>query len=257
VEDGFAETEYRIVLGNTDNDAAKERRSLTGMLELQVDGLLLAMARRRDPLIEELRNGPTPFVLVNRTIDRGGVSAVIPDDQAGMSLAVEHLYDLGHRAIGHVAGPSNTSTGARRAAGFSAAAALLRLPRGPVVRAEAFGEAAGLGAGRAILSRTPAPTAIVAANDLIALGVIEAAEQSGLRCPEDLSVIGFNDMPFADKFSPPLTTVRISEYQIGLRAAELLRMRIEHPDQPPETVLIAPELVVRGSTAAPRTDSSV
>ena len=105
VEDGFAETEYRLVLGNTDNDAEKERRSLTGMLELQVDGLLLAMARRRDPLVEELREGSTPFVLVNRTIDRGGVSAVIPDDQAGMTLAVEHLADLGHQSIAHLGGP--------------------------------------------------------------------------------------------------------------------------------------------------------
>jgi LacI family transcriptional regulator len=249
VEDGFAETEYRLLLGNTDNDAEKERRALKGMLELQVDGLLLAMARRRDPLIVELSGGAVPFVLVNRTIDRGGVSAVIPDDQAGMTLAVEHLHDLGHRAIAHVGGPADTSTGARRAAGFVAAAAMVGVRRGPVVRAEAFGEAAGLQAARALLTRTPRPTAVVAANDLIALGVIEAGEELGLRCPEDLSVIGFNDMPFADKFTPPLTTVRIPEYQIGLRAAELLQSRIESPDRQPETVLITPDLVVRGSTA--------
>ena len=125
------------------------------MLELQVDGLLLAMARRRDPLIEELSEGARPFVLVNRTIDRGGVSAVIPDDQAGMTLAVEHLHELGHRAIAHVGGPADTSTGARRAAGFVAAAALLGVRRGPVVRAEAFGEAAGLRAARSLLAKDP------------------------------------------------------------------------------------------------------
>jgi LacI family transcriptional regulator len=252
VEDGFAETEYRLVLGNTDNDVEKERRYLTGMLELQVDGLLLAMARRRDPLVEELRGGVIPFVLVNRTIDRGGVSAVIPDDQAGMSLAVEHLHELGHRSIAHVAGPSNTSTGARRAAGFGAAMALLGLRRGVVAQAASFGEAAGRKAAGSILGRTPLPTAVVAANDLIALGVIEAGEEMGLRCPEDFSVVGFNDMPFADRFRPPLTTVRIPEYEIGVRAAELLRSRIETPDRKPETVLIDPELVVRGSTAPPR-----
>src|SRR5207244_852525 len=113
-EDALAEGGYTLVLANTDNDETKERRHLTGMLELQVDGLLLAMARRRDPLVEELRSGPTPLVLVNRTIDRGGVSAVIPDDQAGMTLAVEHLVDLGHRSIAHLGRPSDTSTGARR-----------------------------------------------------------------------------------------------------------------------------------------------
>src|SRR5437588_5176928 len=128
-EDALAEDGFTLVLANTDNDEAKERRHLSGMLERQVDGLLLAMARRRDPLVEELRGGSTPVVLVNRTIDRGGVSAVIPDDHAGMTLAVEHLYQLGHRRIAHVAGPADTSTGARRAAGFAAAARQLGLRR--------------------------------------------------------------------------------------------------------------------------------
>jgi LacI family transcriptional regulator len=251
-EDCLADGGYTLVLANTDNDEAKERRLLAGMLELQVDGLLLAMARRRDPLVEELRMGPTPLVLVNRTIDRGGVSAVIPDDQAGMTLAVEHLHQLGHRRVGHVAGPLDTSTGARRAAGFAAAATALHLPKPRVTRATAFAEGAGRDAAAAFFAegghRT---TGIVAANDLIALGTIEAAEDAGLRCPEDVSVVGFNDMPFVDRFRPPLTTVRIPEYEIGRRAAALLLSRIQHPEQRPETILIAAELVVRGSTAPP------
>ena len=248
-EDTLAERGFTLVLANTDNDEAKERRHLAGMLELQVDGLLLAMARRRDPLVEELRNGPTPVVLVNRTIDRGGVSAVIPDDHAGMTLAVEHLYDLGHRRIGHVAGPSNTSTGARRAAGFAAAMAALGLSDSLVSQASAFGEAAGREAAQLLFARTLRPTAIVAANDLIALGAIEAGEEAGLRCPDDFSVVGFNDMPFVDRFRPALTTVRIPEYEIGRRSARLLLGRIEQPEQKPETIMIAPELVVRESTA--------
>jgi LacI family transcriptional regulator len=248
-EDALAQAGYTLILANTDNDDAKERRHLAGMLELQVDGLLLAMARRRDPLVEELRGGPTPVVLVNRTIDRGGVSAVIPDDQAGMTIAVEHLYELGHRRIGHVAGPSDTSTGARRAAGFAAAMASLGLSGGVLGHASAFGEAAGREAARPLFARRPPPTAIVAANDLIALGVIEAGEEAGLRCPRDFSVIGFNDMPFVDRFRPPLTTIRIPEYEIGRRAAGLLQGRIEQPDQKPETILIGPELVVRESVA--------
>src|SRR5207253_7715885 len=114
-EDALADDGYTLVLANTDNDQNKEHRHLTHMLERQVDGLLLAMARRRDPLVEELLDRSTPVVLVNRTIDRGGVPAVIPDDQAGMTLAVEHLHQLGHRLMAHIAGPSDTSTGARRA----------------------------------------------------------------------------------------------------------------------------------------------
>src|SRR5439155_13697471 len=163
-EDYLAEGGYTLVLANTDNDETKERRHLTGMLELQVDGLLLAMARRRDPLVEELRSGSAPVVLVNRTIDRGGVSAVIPDDRAGMSLAVEHLYLLGHRHIAHVAGPADTSTGARRAAGFAAAMEALGLPPPSVAPAGAFAEVAGRKAARPLFAGNPRPTAVVAAN---------------------------------------------------------------------------------------------
>jgi LacI family transcriptional regulator len=250
-EDALAPSGYTLILANTDNDEAKERRHLAGMLELQVDGLLLAMARRRDPLVEELRGGTAPVVLVNRTIDRGGVSAVIPDDQAGMTLAVEHLYLLGHRRIAHVAGPADTSTGARRAAGFTAAIGLLGLPRTRIAHASAFTEQAGRTATQGVLARRDRPTAIVAANDLIALGVIGAAEAAGLRCPDDLSVVGFNDMLFADRLSPALTTVRIPEYEIGRRASTLLLASIQEPAGRPETILIPPELVVRESTAAP------
>jgi len=250
-DDCLAEAGYTLVLGNTDNDEAKERRHITGMLERQVDGFLLAMARRRDPLVEELKKGSVAMVLVNRTIDRGGVSAVIPDDEAGMTLAVEHLHGLGHRRIAHVAGPADTSTGARRAAGFASTMKLLGLPRRRVAQASAFAEAAGREASRPLFAGGSRQTAIVAANDLIALGVIEAGEEAGLSCPEDFSVVGFNDMPFVERFRPALTTVRIPEYEIGRRSAELLLTHIEQPHRGTETVLIAPELVVRGSTAAP------
>jgi LacI family transcriptional regulator len=250
-EDCLAASGYTLVLANTDNDEAKGRRHLAGMLERQADGLLLATARRRDPLVEELKDGPAPVVLVNRTIDRGGVSAVIPDDQAGMALAVEHLYRLGHRRIAHVAGPADTSTGARRAAGFAATMNRLGLSPERVAQADAFAEVAGREASRSLFTHRSRATGIVAANDLIALGAIEAGEHAGLRCPEDFSVVGFNDMPFVDRFRPPLTTVRISEYEIGRRSALLLLSHIERADMRPQTIFIAPELVVRDSTASP------
>lgn len=252
-EDALAKAGYTLVLANTDNDEAKERLQLGGMLQSQVDGLLMATARRRSTTIEQLRSGPVPLVLVNRTIDRGGVSAVIPDDHGGMLLAVEHLYQLGHRRIGHIAGPLDTSTGARRAKGFSDAMRSLGLPAGPVARAKRFNEEEGRRAATVMLAKRPRVTAIVAANDLVALGVLDAAAEAGLRCPEDLSVIGVNDVPLADRLQPPLTTVRVAEYDLGRQAARLLLAHIEHPERPAETVVTAPELIVRGSTAAPAT----
>jgi LacI family transcriptional regulator len=254
-EDGLAEAGFTLVLADTDNDEGKDRKAQTVLLERQVDGMLLGTARRRDPLIEELIKAGVPFVLVNRTIDRGGVAAVIPDDHAGMALAVDHLYELGHRRVGHVAGPSQTSTGSRRAAGFLAAVRSLGMEALPLVEVTSFTEEAGRVAARELLSSVDRPSAVVAANDLVALGVLDAAEALGLSCPRDFSLVGFNDMPFVDRLSPPLTTVRIDEYEIGLRASRLLLSLIEDPAARPETIMIGPRLVVRGSTS--RVETSV
>jgi LacI family transcriptional regulator len=249
-EDALAGAGYSLVLANTDNDERKGARQVRTMLESRVDGLLLATARNRDPLVAELAAGPVPIVLVNRTVERGQVFAVVPDDHAGAALAVEHLHELGHRHVGHVAGPSATSTGARRLAGFTQAARSLGLEP-VVVEAAQFTEAEGERAAEALLAARPRPTAIVAANDLLALGVLDVAARLRLACPAELSVVGFNDMPYADRLQPPLTTVRVAEYDLGHRAASLLLARIEQPDRRPETILIAPELIVRSSTQRP------
>jgi LacI family transcriptional regulator len=248
-EDGLAEAGFTLVLADTDNDEEKDRKAQTVLLERQVDGMLLGTARRRDPLVEELIKAAVPFVLVNRTIDRGGVAAVIPDDHAGMVLAVDHLHELGHRRIGHVAGPSQTSTGSRRAAGFLAAVRSFGLQPLPPVEVTSFTEEAGRIAALELLSLVERPSAVVAANDLVALGVLDAAGALGLSCPRDFSLVGFNDMPFVDRLSPPLTTVRIDEYEIGLRASRLLLSLIEDPQAKPETIMISPRFIVRGSTS--------
>jgi LacI family transcriptional regulator, galactose operon repressor len=250
-EDRLHAAGYTLVLADTDNDPAQDRRHRDVMLERQVDGLLLATAHRRDAVVQELLSGDLPFVLVNRTVDRGRVAAVIPDDHAGTTLAVDHLYDLGHRMIGHIAGPSFTSSGARRAAGFASAMRALDLEPGPIVEASGFTIDAGRAAAGSLLDRAARPTAIVAANDLVAIGVLDAAADRGFACPADLSIVGFNDMAFVERLLPPLTTVRIDEYELGRRAAALLLDLIDDRDAPRETVMLAPELIVRGSTAPP------
>ncbi len=253
-EDAFAAAGYSLVLANTDNDRDKARRQVAAMLETRVDGLLLATALRRDELVDELVQDGIPVALVNRTIDGDGVSAVVPDDHLGVALAVEHLAGLGHRRIAYLGGPLDTSNGARRRASFDQAVGKL----GPgqardlavAVEMAGFNEAEGR-RGAAALLDVPAgerPTAIMAGNDLMALGVLDAAAERGLACPRDLSVVGFNDMPLADRMRPPLTTVRVAEYDLGHQAAKLLLAAIEDPLRPPETVLLAPQLVVRGST---------
>jgi len=121
-----------------------------------------------------------------------------------------------------------------------------------VIDCEAWAEDAGaVGAARLLDGKTPF-TAVIAGNDLIALGVYDELRARGLRCPEDLSIVGFNDMPYIDKLDPPLTTVRVPHYEIGAEAARMILEQIDEPGRPIRSVLLPVTLVVRGSTAAPR-----
>jgi LacI family transcriptional regulator len=171
-----------------------------------------------------------------------------------MRLAVNHLIALGHQRIGHIAGPHEVSTGARRRAGFEASVAAAGLPPRHVAveTAEAYTRRAGCDAALRLLDRKRPPTAIVAANDLLALGVYDALAARGLNCPQHISVVGHNDMPYVDLVSPPLTTVRIAQRDMGEAAAQLLLDRIAHAVVKNEHIVLAPQLIVRGSTAAPR-----
>jgi LacI family transcriptional regulator len=127
----------------------------------------------------------------------------------------------------------------------------LGLPEVAVLEASAFDEAAGYAAAQTLLTEHPRITAVVAGNDLVAVGIIVAAAERGRNCPADISVVGFNDMLLAGRLAPPLTTIRIPQYEVGARAAKLLLAQLAEPGRNPETVLISGELIVRGSTAPP------
>ena len=217
-----------------------------------VDGLVLATVTLRDDIVKHCLDSALPVVLVNRVDAAGQLPSAASDDAAGMRLAVDHLVTLGHRSIGHVAGPQDISTGARRRAGFEASVEDAGLParHAPVEVAEAYTRTAGREAALRLLARRTRPTAIAAANDLLALGVYDALAQCGLICPNDVSVVGHNDMPFVDMVSPPLTTVRIAQRDMGEAAAKLLLTRITNREATRDHVVLAPTLVVRGSTAA-------
>jgi LacI family transcriptional regulator len=192
-------------------------------------------------------------VLVNRTDAHPQASVVVTDDATGMRLAVEHLAALGHRRIGHIAGPQTVSTGVRRRAGFKQATINAGLATRDIAieTARAYTREQGRVAALRLLDRRQPPTAIVAANDLLALGVYDALGERGLNCPRDVSVVGHNDMPYVDMLSPPLTTVRIAQRDMGNQAARLLLQEIAGPAARRERVVLEPKLIVRGSTAKP------
>ncbi len=250
IEDSLGEADYTLILGNTDNDAEKEHSIVRTMLTRRVDGLILATARRKAPVIDELIEAGMPVVLVNRTMDESPVPSVTGDDHAGIGLAVRHLVSLGHRRIAHVAGPQQVTTGLIRYQSFMAWMKSEGLKPDPdlIVFSEWFSEEPGAKAFQELLDRGDDFTAVVAANDLIAIGCYDVLKERDRRVGVDISVVGYNDMLFADKLSPPLTTIRIPHYQIGVKAVELILQVIEAGESSPVAVRLAPSLVVRRST---------
>ncbi len=251
IEDAFAEVGYIAILANTDNDQDRERVILRNMIARRVDGLIMATARRRDPLVDQCLAEDIPVVLINRTVETGQVSWVVTDDGAGIELAVAHMADCGHTRIAHLAGPLSLSTGFARHRGFLKGLETARLNADPrrIIACNAYTEIEGRRAFLALRARDRRFTAVVTANDLLALGCYDALLELGLRVPEDIAVSGFNDMPFVDKLRPPLTTVRIPHYKMGAQAARTLLARLNNREAPIEHIRFKPELVVRGSTA--------
>jgi LacI family transcriptional regulator len=175
---------------------------------------------------------------------------VLGNEAAGIAAAVDHLVELGHRSITHLAGPQQLSTGTARADAFRAAmrAHGLRIRRADIVECDGYTVPAGFAAAHRLVATNRALTAIVAANDMIAIGALQALHSDGLRCPDDVSVVGFNDMPFVDQLSPPLTTVRLPQYEVGVQAAQLLLDRLANPATSAKSVVLPVALVTRGST---------
>jgi len=244
---------YIAILADSDNSQKSERAIFDSMKSRRIDGLILATAHIEDPIVEDCIEEQLPVVLVNRTIDTHDVSEVINNDELGIQLAVSHLIELGHKQIAFLGGPQNISTGRDRYRAFRNLADNGQFELDPDLCASctAFTEAAGHTSMLGILDCNKPFSAVVAANDLLALGCYDALEERGVSCPGDVSVTGFNNMPFVDRFSPPLTSLHIPHDELGVRAANLLLAEIRNSDAPRTTIRLDPVLVVRGSTAAP------
>lgn len=253
VEDVLRSVGYGAWIVNTDNDAAREAAAIDAFMARSVDGFVVATARLEHPLLEELATTGTPLVLVNRRVAGADIPSVTSDDAAGVTVAMRHLVELGHREVVHLAGPQDLSTGVVRRQAFRQSLEDLGLPAGPerVVGCRAWSEAAGAAAMEEVVASGVPYTAVLAGNDLIALGCYDVLARHAMACPRDVSVVGFNDMPFVDRISPPMTTVRIPHYDIGAEAARLLLEVLADPARHPRSVLLPLTLQVRGSTAPP------
>jgi LacI family transcriptional regulator len=253
LEDKLAAAGYIALIGNTDADASRERLLFEQMRARHVDGFVLATATLHDRLLAEAASADVPVVLMNRLSQDYNFPSVSVDNEQGFRMAVNHLARLGHTRIAHIAGPQEASTGLNRLRGFKEGMAAhgLEVSEELIAYAGRYTVEEGTRCTRELLAAHGGFTAVAAANDMLAVGCYAALDEVGLQCPDDISVIGFNDMPFIDRLRPPLTTVRFPHYQLGTEAAQLLLERIGEREGPVKILYLAPELVVRGSVAQP------
>jgi LacI family transcriptional regulator len=254
VEDVLGPVGYNAWIANTDNDPAREEAAVESMRGRNVEGFVFATARLDHPLLEDLAAAGTPVVLVNRRLAKPTVPSVTADDAAGVSMALHHLVEEGHRRIVYLAGPQDLSTGVNRLRAFrqSLQEHGLDEKRTRIEGCRSWTEAAGAETLNKLLAEGADFTAILAGNDMLALGCYDVLAEHGLRCPEDVSVVGFNDAAFMDKLTPALTTVHSPQYELGAEAARMLLEELSEPRRHPRSVVLPVTFKVRGSTAPPR-----
>ena len=243
---------YDIILIIDELSNSSSSRKVQGLIDTALDGVLFTTASIGSPAVELLVERQIPMVLAMRSNKRDNVSVVESDNLMAGRDAAHHLVQLGHRRIGFILGPQNTSTATDRFDGFTSYCdqADLDIDPAAVIWADFNHESGYSGLVRFSQERRP-PTAVFCANDVIALGALDAAHKLGLSVPEDLSIIGVDDIPMASWSMISLTTIRQSIELIGTRAARRLADQIEHgPDQAP-THDILPTSIVRRSTTAP------
>jgi LacI family transcriptional regulator len=247
-EDAAQKHGYNLLLCNSDDRIEKEEKALEVLLSKRVDGILLTKTAEdfRPALRQMIKDVGIPFVLVMRTYPKLTKDAVITDDYEGAYNAVRHLARTGRRRIGLISGPLKVSNAKARWQGFRDALKAEGLPFDEKLVVEGdYRIESGFRAGHSLLSHRP--DGIYAANHLMTVGLLKAAEEMGLTCPEDFSLVSFDDYPWLGVFRPKLTTVELPKHQLGAEAAELLIERISGSRAKPVVKKLKVELRIRES----------
>ena len=247
-EDAAQKHGYNLLLCNSDDTQEKEESALELLLSKRVDGILLTKAVNdmSPSLRQTIQEMKIPIVLVMRTAPKISKDAIITDDYQGAYEAVCHLARAGRKRIGLMGGPMKVSNGKARWQGFHDALDAAGLPYDPALVVEGdYRMESGYRGGHLLLSHRP--DGVYVANYMMTVGLLKAAEEMGLRCPEDFGLVSFDDYPWLGIFRPKLTTVELPKYQLGQEAAELLLDRIAGKEGPGVQKKLQPELRVRES----------
>lgn len=249
VEDAAYANQYAVLLCNSDEDLAKERFYLDVMHAESVDGVVLPPFDDNDRAVVERVKSGMPVVCVDRSLARMKTDLVEVDNHQGAYEAVAHLIARGHEHIGLIEGRVQVSTNRERRRGYvdALAAAGIAL-RKDLMRAGDFRQESGRVLTNELLDLRKPPTALFVVNNLMTVGALAALHERRLRIPQDVAIVGFDDLPWAEALDPPLTVVRQPAREVGRQAMELLLRRIMEPDRPPVTVRLQPRLVIRHST---------
>jgi DNA-binding LacI/PurR family transcriptional regulator len=248
-----AELGYKGLINTSDRKRDREEDAIESFLELRVDGLILATSRIDDRTIARASNA-VPVVVMGRRTSDASTDSLTNDNEMGAEIAVEHCASLGHRRIAHVAG-SESMAARRRSMGYERAMERFGLAEYTTIVEGGFTEAEGYRGGRELLTRRPLPTAIFAANDLCAIGVLNALEEAGFTIPDDISLIGYDNTSLAALRHVSLTSIHQPGEDMGRKAMDLLFERIHEGRTEPRHEVIAPSLVVRSTTRPPRNHS--
>lgn len=235
---------------SSSHDDAEETLTAVRSMRGRVDGMIVLSPHVRAATLASDVAGQMPVVLMNGGMDEAGRPSIIIDNHGGAVTAVQHLVATGRRRIAHIRGPAANVEADQRAAGYVAALA----GQAPIVVEGDFSQAAGHRAATALLAQNQRPDAVFAANDMMAVGALLAFQEAGVRCPEDIAVIGFDDVPIAALVRPSLTTMRVNIAEIGRRGVERLIGAV-HANRAgsasdAECEIVRPVLVERQSTAA-------
>ncbi len=254
-EDAARDGNCDLMLCNSDLDADKQMQYVHSLQEKRVDGILMnsvySLSREQQG---QLAASKVPIVLLNRSASNRTLSTVCADNESGGALAAQYLLDVGHRKIAHLTGPRQHGNLSDRARGFVRTLHSAADPVRPIVLHGKFNFVGGAELTRKLLDEHPEVTAIFAANDVMAFGAVRAIWERGLRIPEDLSLIGFDNLEFSSIIHPPLTTIHQPKYEMGHAAVEiLLRLAANKDKQIPEHRLLGVELIERQSCREPST----
>ncbi len=249
IEEIAGDHQYRVFLGTSHNDPTREVNLVKAMREWRVDGVIVASSRVGALYKPMLREIGAPIIVINNEHEGSYIHSVAVDDVQGAELATRHLIEQGHRVIGHISGPAGYTSADNRLAGYRHALTIAKIPFDSSLVIPGNGRADGGEQVTQLLSRSPTSTAIFCYNDMTAIGALAALKRHGRRVPEDISLIGFDDIPFAAYVDPPLTTIHQPKDKMGRLATGMLLDLLS--GKKVANVVKQGELIVRESTSPP------